>query len=216
MSLNDLFDVSTDLDFDRDLALDDHSIEFAGELNLRLGPHDVWLSGFTLAVSGEAPIDQDVVFGDLVASASEIIATDLDVSALRVQYGYAFVDLGPQAPRVSVTAAFNLYGLEASMRSITTSLSDAINEDIPFPTLGIHTEFPISAFAVHADVSGFYLDVGDLESTYLDASASLSWTPLEHVTLYAGYRAIRIDAGDDSFALDTTMHGPFAGLSIWF
>ena len=58
--LGDLFGSAGKLDLDSDLGLGDRSADFAGDLNLRLGNHDLWLSGFRFGVSSRETTRPDL------------------------------------------------------------------------------------------------------------------------------------------------------------
>lgn len=216
VSLENVFGLATDLDLGRDLDVDDESTEFSGELNLRLGSHDLWISGFSFSASGRTTISQGIVFGDLSAVVSETITTDIDLETFRVQYGFALLDLGSAGPRLSITVAANFYNLEASLESATTGLRDAIDEDIPFPSVGAHLEIGFADFLFSADVTALFVAISDIEGSFIDASAALSWSPMPNVSIFGGYRAIQIEADASDFNFDPTLQGPFAGVEIRF
>ena len=102
------------------------------------------------------------------------------------------------------------------MESLQTGLRDEFEAHIPFPTFGVHFELPLGSWQLGADLSGFFIEIDDLQSAYLDAAASLSWSPVNNVNIMWGYRAIRLDAGASDYTFDSILHGPFAGVEIRF
>jgi hypothetical protein len=74
------------------------------------------------------------------------------------------------------------------------------------------------SFALRGSVSGFGIGEGsDLQWDFL---AGADYRPWRRASFKAGYRVYHIDymtgSGKDAFGYNTTQHGPYLGLSIYF
>jgi len=74
------------------------------------------------------------------------------------------------------------------------------------------------AFALRGSVSGFGIGEGsDLQWDFL---AGADYRPWQRASFKAGYRVYQIDymtgSGRNAFGYDTTQHGPYLGVSIYF
>lgn len=216
VSLQNIFDLATSLDFDADLGVSDLETMFLGELNFNLGRHHFHVSGFSLASSGRQLANQVIIFGDLTIPIGDLVRTDIDLSNLNVEYEYSFFSIEDHGFQLGTTMGVDYFHLAASLVLEGTPLQDTIDEHIPIPTAGIHLELPIDDFLITADVSGLFVSVREIEASFIDASASIGWRPMNNFGVFAGYKIIGFDASSNDFSFDATLSGPFVGGEIRF
>ncbi len=216
VSLQNVFDLATSLDFEADLGVSDFETIFLGELNFNLGRHNFRVSGFSLASAGRQLADQVITFGDLTIPLGDLIRTDIDLDNITVQYGFSLFSIEDNGFQLGTMAGVDYYHLAASLLVEGTSLQDTIDEHIPIPTAGIHFELPIDDFLISADVAGLYISIQDIDVSFIDASATIGWRPINTFGVFAGYRFIGLDATNGTFDFDATLSGPFVGGEIRF
>ncbi len=216
VSLQNVFDFATSLDFEADLGVSDLETIFLGELNFNLGRHNFRVSGFSLASSGRQLANQVITFGDLTIPIGDLIRTDIDLDNITVQYGFSLFSIEDNGFQLGMMAGVDYYHVAASLLVEGTSLQDTIDEHFPFPTAGIHLELPIDDFLITADVSGLYVSIQDINGSFIDASATIGWRPMNNFGVFAGYKIIGFDASRNDFSVDATLSGPFVGGEIRF
>ncbi len=216
VSLQNIFDFATSLDFDADLGVSDLETMFLGDLSFNLGRHHFHVSGFSLESSGRQLANQVITFGDLTIPIGDLVRTDIDLSNLNVEYEYSFFSIEDNGFQLGTTMGVDYFHLAASLLLEGTPLQDTIDEHIPIPTAGIHLELPIDHFLIIADVSGLYVSVQEIEASFIDASLTIGWRPINNFGVFAGYKIIGFDASRNDFSFDATLSGPFVGGEIRF
>jgi hypothetical protein len=206
----------TTLDLDDDLDLSDLDVEPAGEVGLRLGGLDLWLSGFRIENSGQEVVDATIVFGDLVIPVSDTVLSDIELESVRLQLGHTIIGKDDDDVRLSLTLTAHLYHLDARLESLTTGLSESVDETVVFPTVGVRLEVPVGDFLLSVDASTLFVDVDVIEAGFVDVTGLVSWAPIHNLAVIGGYRYIGLDASGGGVTLDSELHGPFVGAEIRF
>lgn len=216
------FDVGTTLDTDRDLDVADAEATFGGELDVRFGDFDLWLSGFTFSRSGNSDVTRTVDFGDIQFTGSANLDTEFDFSAIGPRLGWAVFGDDEAGVRFGPTLGASWVSID--IRETATgdfgTMRERIDVSAPVPALGLRLEVPIGDFLLTGDAQGMAIHVDDFDGTYYDLSAELAWRPFRNVGVFLGYRYVRVDATGTSngydYDVDLRLHGPFAGLEIRF
>ena len=216
MSLDNIFDFGTNVDFHTDLSISDAEAIPLGQVDFRLGRHDLRLSGFTIGMSGAEFASQVITFGNLSIPIGDLVNTDIDLENVHAQYGFSIFTIEDSGFQLGTTLGVDYFHLSASLLVPGTGLQDSIDEHIPIPTVGVHFEFPFENFVVIADVAGLYISVQDIDITFIDASGMVGWRPLHNFGVFAGYRFLGLDATGSDFGFDATFHGPYVGGEIRF
>lgn len=220
--LDTAFDAGTTLDIDRDLGVADAEATFGGELDLRFGDFDLWISGFTFSRSGSSTVTRTVEFGDISFSGSADLDTEFDFSAIGPRIGWS--PFGDDASGLRFGPTIGVRWVSIDLRETATgdfpTMRERIDESAPVPALGLRLEVPLGEFLLTGDARGMTIHLSDFDGTYYDLSAELAWRPFRNVGVFVGYRYVRVDAtgtsnGDD-YDLDLKLHGPFAGFEIRF
>lgn len=99
-------------------------------------------------------------------------------------------------------------------------LTDSLDVGIPMPMIFLRAEKDFGPFTASVDIGAFSADIFGVDATLVDLDATLRLHPIPLVEVFAGYRALLLDAeGDDGgqdFQTDFRLHGWMIGAEIPF
>ncbi len=209
----------TTLDLKDDLGVDDYEIDPLGSIRARFDRHDLNLDIFYHDTSGSESLDEAKDFGDLTLPPDFAVQTDVEILAIGLKYGYSFFTCEDQGFRLGPTIGLSYYGFRVSVETPTVGRKETMRADLPVPGIGARFELPIERFLIGVEGGAFYLSADDLDGFCLDVAGTITWRPLDHVGIMAGYRAATYDIEVDSrdlTELDTTLAGPLIGVEFRF
>jgi hypothetical protein len=202
-----------------ELGLDDSEVNLMGEISLQIPFFlDVHLGGWNFGTEGRGQLTRDIAFGDQTFSASDMVATTVDLSDI---YGEIAWGLNTDLVGASIGLAVHWMSAEIKLVDETASLSDSADGSFPIPALALRAHVnPLDVLGVEAVVHGLSLGLGDVEANVLDARLQVVYRPLAMLGVFAGYRHLLIDIaaddGEDKAAIDVTLSGPYLGLLAQF
>lgn len=222
MRLDDGGGTSSRLDFSDDLDLDELEFEPAAEVGLRLGRHDIRLSGFTFSADEESVADAQLTFGSITIPAGGFVDGTVELRSARATYAFALVDV--PGFRLSPLVSVYYFDVDAEVETVMLPggalLKESADEQVLAPAVGALAEITLADFVIAADARGFFVEVGEVDGLLIDAAASLTWRPSDNLGLFAGYRVLAVDvegsSGGSDFDFDFALHGPFAGGELRF
>ncbi len=201
------------LDFESDLGIDDTEAVVLPVIQLSLGRFGMRLSGFVAGFSGENRIDRTFTFGGLSFSVNEQVRSDVDVQNIRAVFLYSFFEI-PMF-RIAVEGGISYFHLEGVITGDSSGTAREVT-DLPIPVLGLLAQAKFGRLLAELEVSGFTIDISDVEGTLIDVQFSVGMTLFKVVAVRAGYRLIVVDGTADDFDFDATLSGFFVGASVQF
>ena len=105
--------------------------------------------------------------------------------------------------------------------------SIATDQQLPIPMLGLRGDFllPFTGLRAGVEVSGFSVDVEDVDVTYMDIDANLNYAFNDWTEAVIGYRSIALDLSGDlddgdggttNLVVDIKYAGPYFGVAFVF
>ena len=164
--------------------------------------------------SGVETLDSSFVINGITFNASERVRTDIDLKRYKLLYGF---DFSLKVVNVGFVVGGHLIDADVRVRSSSSGTRERDDLRLPVPvlgvTLGVH---PISALAIHAELTGMSVTISGIDGTLLEGFAGIHWLFVPKVGLVAGYRHFHLDAADDDEdnRIDVTQRGPYAGLAL--
>ena len=220
-------EIATSIDFERDLELSDRDALPAVNLGARLGGN--WLveaDFYTLARSGEAAIERDIVFDGATYPAAAVVRSEFETTIYRATVGYALhrdsrSEAGLAVGLHLTKLAVALSG-EASIGNAAVSALSRRRELLaPLPTVGAFARTKIgSSFSVGANVDYLALGIGDYDGRLLNLQADASYAVTRAARLGLMYRLVdyRVEVARDTWRgrVDYRFSGPAAFIEIGF
>lgn len=229
------FGEGTDLDFERDLGIEDDATELRAELTIRLAPR------FRLAVdrvefsrSGSNALGRAVQFGDVIYAASAALSSEVESSHTGVALRCSFV----RAPAADVAVSVGVSQLEVSARVAGRATATANGFPVgalevaeegeasgPVPLGGLHAAFWFGE-RVRLRLDGRYLDVSELfddeewSGSMTEYAVEIHWFVLPWLAVGGGWAGTAIDVdfddGDLAGSFDYDFDGFRAGVTLAF
>lgn len=207
---SDLID-PTDIDFRRDLNMDNDK---ANELRFTAGGFRFTYGSFDTA--GAKTLTQDMVFDDVVYSASTTADTQMKVK-------YASFSFGAPAKTGNYFDAlldFKYFDIQANLHGYQDNGGSNIevwskyDAKLVIPSVGFRFGQKIDdTFSVNGEVSG--LPLGKY-GNFIDAEAAITGEVAPHTSLNFGYRYQNLSLEYENDELELGMKGPFISLEHRF
>lgn len=207
-----LTETGTELDAEDDLALDESELLMQGEITLLPGErHLLRLSGLSSRRSGQATLDEDIIFDDEEYFVDERVDSKLNLTMVGLTYGYRFI----ARDRGELTGTFGIQVTEVEANVVVRNR--VIREDesgvAPLPLIGIEGRFDFTArWSVEGRLQYLTADIEEVDGEILDARLALTWRHNPYLVYGLGYRqfSIEIDSRDESTPgfVDATISGP--------
>jgi hypothetical protein len=180
------------------------------------GKHHFSVAYTPIKYSGSAVLANTVTFNGRTFPAGTNVNTDLKLRMLDLEYQYKFLDME------NILAGFSLAFIgqikyvdgEAKMNAPTANIESDYTLRMPVPMVGLgaHVGLLADLLEVRAKMTG----VAYSDSYLYEALADLSLTPFPFLDVHAGYKVIRIKLDHNSNFLDSTLAGPYVGLTVSF
>jgi outer membrane protein len=208
--------IGTTIDAENDLGMDDESYPTI-EVFFGLGNHHLTLSYTKPDYSGKNNIARNIVFNGQTYTSNTFVESDLKFQMLDLEYQYDFINLEKFLAGFSLGVLAKAKYIEGEARLQAASLGYDEKETfkVPVPMLGLGLHVGLLADILEARVKGAGVIYSG--STFYDAQADLSFTPIPFVAIHGGYRAMKLKIDDISdVSADIEFKGPYAGLTISF
>jgi hypothetical protein len=175
------------VDAESDLGLRDQSEQADVEAELRIRErHRVRFSYFRLDRSATQTIDRQILFGDEVFDAGDLVESRLDWREFSVTYGYTFL----RKARVEIYGSFGLHLVETSAQGEVAAedIREEEAEAVPLPAFGLGTLVRFSdRFHLEARVDYLTANIDEFDGTVLDARAALLYRFNRNLAVGAAY-----------------------------
>lgn len=198
---------------EHDLGLGDESGSPYGRVELALGLPRLTASAFRYQEEGTGRLEAN--FGNISAGTT----VDSEMDFLNAKAALTFdIDLGPV--RLSPGAAVDVFDMEMSVVDGTSLIREEVDEVIPVPMPFLQAGLELGAFDLTAEAGAMSLELDDFEGEFFDATALANYEVLPHMEVFAGYRALSIDAegvvDDQDFDADLLLQGWIIGAGVTF
>jgi len=200
------------LDLTDDLGFDGATATFLGTGNLRLGRHDIWVTGFNYSRDEEESAESTLDFGDLRVAIDGSVVTDLDFVDVNFIYGYSFTTFEEHGVRLGPTIAVSYSSFDIELEEEATGEEEEIDEVFPTVTLGAQGAVPFGDFLLEMRAAGVYFNTDSFEAE----GAALVWRPLDYLGLFAEFNAIYADISLNNEDVEVGFFGPVVGMELRF
>lgn len=212
--------IGTDVDFERDLGLEDSKTELFADFTLRITKRQRLEVGY-LRLNRDATktLTQTINYGDQSFTAGTDVTTVLDVNIYRVAYGYSILNTGRK--EFGFTIGLHATSIDAGINDTGGSISEQGDMIMPLPNFGVFGGVAIgSHVAALGRVQIFYLEAGQYRAELVNATAAVEYYPFKPLFLGAGYTIFDLggeaDTGSFSGEFDFQFHGPIAYAGLRF
>ncbi|MDX8410735.1 MAG: hypothetical protein R8K46_02515 [Mariprofundaceae bacterium] len=199
----------TRVDVDSTLGLD-QSDSYTVEAALQLGDFRLGAAYLPLNFEGVGSTPP-ITFNGQTFTGTVTSKLDADIFDVSLTYFLFNMDDLPTRVQLGIEGAIKITRAESSLS--TSLLTEATSGTVPIPTLGMRARVGLADFAA---INGRVGYLGYAGNRFLDAEASVEFSPLPAVGAYAGYRYIEIKVDESDVFLDTRFSGAFAGAFVRF
>jgi hypothetical protein len=183
----------TQVDAERDLALDESQFLILGEITLLPGErHLVRLSGLSTRRSAETILERVIEFDDEVYFVGERINSELNLTLFGLTYGFRFIT----NDRAELTATLGIQVAEVEANAVVRSrmVRDPESGVAPLPLLGLEGRFDFTPrWSAEARIQYLAADIDDVDGSIMDARVAIAWRANPHLVFGLGYRRFSID-----------------------
>jgi len=202
------------VDLDQALGLEDESGSLYARAEVDAGPLRVSGSAFRFSETGTGRLTAD--FGSI--SVGTDVRSDIDFTNARLALAFDLLDI-PYL-RLSPGIGVDVFDIDASVQATAGGPEERIDEILPIPMVLVQGEVDLDPFGLTVDAGGLTFDVSDWDATFFDLEAMATFSPVDHVELFVGYRFILLDvdgeSGGDEFTADLEIRGFFVGGGLRF
>lgn len=183
---------------------------------------DAWnveLSGFQYEDSGSSLLTS--AYGDIPAGTS--VNSELRFSNVKLGILTDVVDVGPV--EVSAGMAFNYFDVDMDVASVLplpapNTVSEESNFHAPVPMLYVRGAVDTGVVRGELSLAWIEADVADVQGLFLDVDATVVFSPVPALDVFAGYRYINMDVDGkldgQQFTTHTQLSGWYLGAGITF
>ncbi|WP_395398084.1 hypothetical protein WBP07_26515 [Novosphingobium sp. BL-8A] len=211
-------EVATDIDFEKDLALDDSKVLPSVSAGARFGRVIVGADFFRLNRTGTVNLAREINFDGETFPLSAAVRSTFDSDIYRLTVGYAIV----QNKSLELGAAIGIHvtnfdmGIAAQGRGsaqatqVSTRRKDVL---APLPTLGVFGTYNVAPrLNLNARVDYLSLKIDQYDGELVNAQAGASYAVVKNISLGAVYRYVYYRLGVDKDEWDGRvrykLHGP--------
>lgn len=208
-----------EIDLDDDLGLDDLEAGYFGEIGFRKGRHDFWFQGQSWDVDNTATVSRIITIGDKTFPVSTVIDSEMSFDYVYGRYGYAFKTVEEDGYRLSLNITVGYTAFDLDLKNAATGASGGVDEETPFPGIGMHIEKPLSFLSdtiFQGSLSGMYIDVGSVEGWVVDAYAGAVWRPHKNWGAFLGLNYDQVELEISRYDGGITLLGISSGIEFRF
>lgn len=199
---------AVDQDIDSGFGLGDERGSTFLRFGASFGGPSLCASGFFVHDRGSGVLA--ATFGGLAQATP--VSSDLELGNAKLGAAWTF-DVGPVS--IAPGVALDVFDLDFRA-SDQAGNAEILDELVAVPLAMLRAKAALGAFWASGEVG--YIEAstgGSGRSTFLDAEATLGWSPSPATRVFVGYRFIDVDAtgdtGTESFGLDLRIEGWFLG-----
>lgn len=206
--------VGDKIDFMDDLGMEDENI-LGATVDIKLGRSNHFLlSYWSVGYDGKDTNrkKRQFTFNGVTYLSTDVINSSFDLDVFEL--GYAFDLINFESFRVGFMLNANYYALDMELNTDPATVNSEEKIDLLFPLAGIR--FGIGFLDNKVQLAGQFAGLWWQGSGFWDASAELSYHPVENVAITAGYRMIHLDVSDDDDSANLKLDGPTISATLRF
>ncbi len=193
-------DTGTDINFEKDLALDSSDTVFRLDGYFRFAEkHRIDFSVFDLSRDASTPINRDIQFGDTQFTIDTTVDTNADLSIYKAAYTYSFM----QRDKGYLGATAGLYVADAKVTLSESTLGQSAVGDVtaPLPVIGLRGQYELAdRWTFRASGEFFFIEYEDIDGSLVDLYAGVDYRVLDNLSVGLAFNSVTIDvdsANDD-------------------
>lgn len=199
----------TDIDFVQELGLQDEDFP-EGRVTIGLGNQRIRYAYLPLEWEGVQVLARDISFGGQTFTASQEVATKLEVVYHRLGYENYIINKG--GARVAMILELKYFDAEATLASGSVAEKESLS--LPVPAIGFGAGFGLPLLL---DISAEATGIGVSSDKYMvDAEAMVNFVPIPFMMVSAGYRYFDLNYETDEDLFDIKLKGPFLSAQLAF
>jgi opacity protein-like surface antigen len=189
--------IGTDIDFEKDLDLDDRQTLPSFSAGARIGKSfRVVLEYYSLGRKASTTLNRNLVFDDVTYPVAGTVQSRFDTDVYRFSIGWSFA----RKENYEFGAALGFHGTEflttlegnGTVNGVPGQFESRRHKVFaPLPTIGVYGSYQI---APHVELGGNFdwlgLKVGDYDGRLVNAEAKLSYQVMKNVGIGVGYRYV--------------------------
>jgi|Deesub1362B_J571_1020462.scaffolds.fasta_scaffold04145_4 hypothetical protein len=204
----------TDIDFKRDLAIEDENLP-GGNLVWYTGPNSRIRLGYTqISYSGDKHVEQTIEYGGKIYTFGTRVVTDLEVRYIRLGWIWQFVNIAERKVKFGSLLEVKGFWVDTSLKAPDFNIAASKEFTMGLPTIGVALDINIHRIVnLFAEASG--LPAGEY-GYLIDADAGIRIIPQKNICIVGGYRSFDIKVKDDPNYAKLKISGPFVGITLRF
>lgn len=202
-----------------DLGIDDasSSMRFEAGVNLPL-VFDVMVGGYGFEEDGRERLEQSFSYGGTDYLVGTTVETDISIDDLYAEMAFRLSLLN-----ASVTAGLAIHQQAINIKITDGVFTEEFDEDVYFPVAAVrgYVNLPQN-ITLEGRIHYLSVTIDDFSAKYTEVHALVSWRPLHHIGVFAGYQITQMDLdyddpdGSEEVKLDYDLQGPFIGVLVQF
>ncbi len=202
------------------LGADEDDDGLAPRADADWGPFDAWVSLYNGDFGGRGVAEGQLDLGGVIITAGDVVDSELELSF--VDGGIVWDLIPGETVDLGIGLGAASIDFDANIRSVTTGLEVGASESFTVPVLAARGAIAAGDFEISVVATGFGIDTGIDDVTFMDADAMAAWRFLGGDTvsggLVIGYRYAMVEADFGSFGSDVEadleLSGPYLGLTL--
>ncbi len=190
--------LSTNIDFDRDLDMEDSKdsllLEGIYRFNAR---HRMDFSYYEINRSGERQIGREITFGDETFAANSTVDSEFNFQTLIFTYSYLFhqhdeIDVG-------ITAGLHINEAELKLETEIGNINESAKQTTPLPVVGVLFNYNLTPnWDINYQTRVFLLEYGDFKGNLTDTKLTFDYNVNQQLGLEFGInrRASELEVED--------------------
>ncbi len=215
-----------EIDFDRRRRVEKSDEVFAAELSWRFrGRWSVVGQYFRSSDSTRAVLGEDIEWGNVVFDAGSNAAIGTNFSLTRIFFGRQ-LDTSKSFD-IGIGGGLHLFDIGAFIEGtilingMPSSARRSVSSDALLPNIGAWYRYSISPrWALRSRLDLLSASVGDYDGFLANVALGLNFRAFEHVGFGLNYNYVKLDVGIDKSDwrgdIETTYHGVYANVSVYF
>lgn len=153
--------------------------------------HQLEVHYYNIDREGSRALGQNLRIVDVLFPEGLVVNSRLELEALNVDYGYAF--LQDDRVRVAATVGMHVEKRDFEISSLSRNLAESESFTAPLPTLGLRGDFVLTPhWRLKSSLDALYFDIENTKGTLVDALLAVEYLPFDNVGIGAGFNSVRL------------------------
>lgn len=153
--------------------------------------HQLEVHYYDLEREGSRELGQNLRTVDIRFPEGVVVNSRLELQALNVDYGYAF--LQDDRVRVAATVGMHVEKRDFEINAPSRNLVESESFTAPLPTLGLRGDFILTPhWRLKTSLDALYFDIENTKGTLVDALLGVEYLPFKNVGIGAAFNSVRL------------------------